>query len=91
MYHINKSIENLERVFDQNTCREKQITLLVDEAYHYFYPRTFIKYALENKRVFITRTFSKLFAKKIITTLGILDKLIKEFIERQTNNYACTK
>ena len=98
-------------------CREKQITLLVDEAYHYFYPRTFIKYALENKRVFITRTFSKLFAmagcrlgyavghsddikyiqklctphnvnafsmlfaKKILTTPGILDKLIKEFNE----------
>lgn len=32
MYHINKNIENLERVFDQNTCREKQITLLVGEA-----------------------------------------------------------
>ena len=26
-------------------CRQKQITVLVDEAYHYFYPKTFIKYA----------------------------------------------
>ncbi|WP_302951710.1 pyridoxal phosphate-dependent aminotransferase [Holdemania filiformis] len=38
------------------------ITVLVDEAYHYFYPKTFIKYALEREHVFITRTFSKLFS-----------------------------
>ena len=42
--------------------KEKQITVLVDEAYHYFYPKTFIKYALEDEHVFITRTFSKLFS-----------------------------
>ena len=44
------------------TAQEKQITVLVDEAYHYFYPGTFIKYALEGEHVFVTRTFSKLFA-----------------------------
>lgn len=43
-------------------AQEKQINVLVDEAYHYFYPGTFIKYALEGEHVFITRTFSKLFA-----------------------------
>ena len=43
-------------------AREKQITVLVDEAYHYFYPKTFIKYALEQEHVFVTRTFSKLFS-----------------------------
>ena len=43
-------------------AKEKQITLLVDEAYHYFYKGTFIKYALENEHIFITRTFSKLFS-----------------------------
>lgn len=43
-------------------AREKQITVLVDEAYHYFYPKTFIKYALSEEHVFITRTFSKLFS-----------------------------
>lgn len=43
-------------------AQEKQITVLVDEAYHYFYPGTFIKYAIEGEHVFITRTFSKLFA-----------------------------
>lgn len=43
-------------------AREKQITVLVDEAYHYFYPKTFIKYALNEDHIFITRTFSKLFS-----------------------------
>ena len=43
-------------------AREKRITILVDEAYHYFYPKTFIRYALEGEHVFVTRTFSKLFS-----------------------------
>ena len=42
--------------------QEKQINILIDEAYHYFYPKTFIKYALEGEHVFVTRTFSKLFS-----------------------------
>lgn len=43
-------------------AQEKEITVLVDEAYHYFYPKTFIRYALEGEHVFVTRTFSKLFS-----------------------------
>lgn len=43
-------------------AQEKQVTVLVDEAYHYFYPGTFIEYALSCEHVFVTRTFSKLFA-----------------------------
>lgn len=43
-------------------CRRKQITVLVDEAYYYFYPKTFIRYALHERHVFVTRTFSKLFS-----------------------------
>ena len=43
-------------------ARDKQINVLIDEAYYYFYPHTFIKYALESEHVFITRTFSKLFS-----------------------------
>lgn len=43
-------------------AQEKQITVLVDEAYYYFYPKTFIKYALDGEHVFVTRTFSKLFS-----------------------------
>ena len=43
-------------------AKRKQITLLIDEAYHYFYPKTFAKYALQEEHVFVTRTFSKLFS-----------------------------
>ena len=43
-------------------AREKQITVLVDEAYHYFYPKSFIRYALEDEHVFVVRTFSKFFS-----------------------------
>lgn len=39
-----------------------EITVLVDEAYHYFYPKTFIQTALSREHVFVTRTFSKLFS-----------------------------
>lgn len=52
--------EEFVRIF--KVCKEKEITLLIDEAYHYFYPKTFMRYALQNKRVFVTRTFSKLFS-----------------------------
>lgn len=45
-----------------NAANEKHITVLIDEAYHYFYPKTFIKYALEKEHVLVTRTFSKLFS-----------------------------
>lgn len=54
------SDEEFERIMV--ATREHQITVLVDEAYHYFYPKTFIKYALEGEHVFVTRTFSKLFS-----------------------------
>ena len=52
--------EEFETIF--KIAQEKQITILIDEAYHYFYPKTFIKYALEKEHVFVTRTFSKLFS-----------------------------
>ena len=40
----------------------KHITVVVDEAYYYFYPKTVIKYALEGEHIFVTRTFSKFFS-----------------------------
>lgn len=52
--------EEFERILD--VAREKEITVLVDEAYHYFYPQTLINYALTQSHVFVTRTFSKLFS-----------------------------
>ena len=54
------SDEEFEQIM--RVANEKQITVLVDEAYHYFYPKTFIRYALEKEHVFVTRTFSKLFS-----------------------------
>jgi len=39
-----------------------EITVLIDEAYHYFCPTTVIDYALHSEHVFVTRTFSKLFS-----------------------------
>ena len=52
--------DEFEAVF--KVAQEKQINILIDEAYHYFYPKTFIKYALDGDHVFVTRTFSKLFS-----------------------------
>lgn len=43
-------------------AKANEVTLLIDEAYHYFYPKTFIDYALKDEHVFVTRTFSKLFS-----------------------------
>lgn len=54
------SEEEFKRIM--KVAKEKQITVLIDEAYHYFYPGTFIDYALNHEHVFVTRTFSKLFS-----------------------------
>ena len=43
-------------------AKEYEITILIDEAYMYFYNNTFLKYAVNNKHVLLTRTFSKLFS-----------------------------
>lgn len=45
-----------------SAAEKHQITVLIDEAYHYFCPNTSIDYALSNEHVFVTRTFSKLFS-----------------------------
>lgn len=54
------SREEFLQILDQ--AEQNDITILVDEAYFYFYPETFIDYALNRKHIFITRTFSKLFS-----------------------------
>lgn len=36
--------------------------VIVDEAYYYFYPDTFLEYAIRENNVIILRTFSKLFS-----------------------------
>jgi len=50
----------MRRILDAAEANE--ITVLIDEAYFYFYKDTYIRYALEKEHVFITRTFSKLFS-----------------------------
>lgn len=54
------SFEEMDMIVKK--AREMEITILIDEAYHYFYPVTFIEYALNNDNVFLTRSFSKLFS-----------------------------
>ncbi len=54
------SPEEMHRLF--NAAESYQITVLVDEAYHYFCPETSMDYALSHEHVFVTRTFSKLFS-----------------------------
>ena len=54
------TVEEFEKIL--KAAKQKQITVLIDEAYHYFYPETFMKYALTQEHIFVTRTFSKLFS-----------------------------
>lgn len=52
--------EEFDRILD--AARKNEVTVLIDEAYHYFYPKTFIRHALTEEHIFVTRTFSKLFS-----------------------------
>ncbi len=52
--------EEMERILEE--AERKEITVLIDEAYFYFYSDDSLKFALEREHVFITRTFSKLFS-----------------------------
>lgn len=54
------SYEEMDKIVE--ACKKHECTLLIDEAYFYFYPNSFIKYALENDHVLLTRTFSKVFS-----------------------------
>lgn len=54
------SDDEFEKIF--RAAQNKRINILIDEAYHYFYPKTFMRYALEREHVFVTRTFSKMFS-----------------------------
>lgn len=43
-------------------AKKHEATVMLDEAYFYFYPNSVINFALENDHVFLVRTFSKLFS-----------------------------
>lgn len=52
--------DEFRRIYE--AAKANEVTLLIDEAYHHFYPKTFIDYALRDEHIFVTRTFSKLFS-----------------------------
>ena len=52
--------EEFKMILD--AAKKNEITVLIDEAYMYFYPHSFIEYALKDEHIFVTRTFSKLFS-----------------------------
>lgn len=45
-----------------NKAKSMNAIVIIDEAYHYFYPNTFLQYALQENNVIVLRTFSKLFS-----------------------------
>lgn len=52
--------EEIEQVV--NKAQQMGAIVIIDEAYHYFYDKTFVKKALEYNNVVVLRTFSKLFS-----------------------------
>lgn len=54
------SKEDAERVI--KAAQQHEATVLIDEAYYYFYPNSFIEFIEKYDHVFLTRTFSKLFS-----------------------------
>lgn len=54
------SEDEVAKVIDK--AEKMNAIVVIDEAYHYFYKNTFMKFALERKNVIILRTFSKLFS-----------------------------
>lgn len=52
--------DELEKVIEKT--KKVGAIVIIDEAYHYFYPNTFLKYALNEENVVLLRTFSKLFS-----------------------------
>lgn len=59
---IGDAYTNDEMAMIIEAAKKNEATVLIDEAYHYFYPNSFIGFALENEHVFVTRTCSKLFS-----------------------------
>lgn len=63
------SEDDIKRVIDK--AKAVGAIVLIDEAYHYFYPNTFVHFALEEENVIVTRTFSKLFSIAA-TRMGVI-------------------
>ena len=52
--------EEAERII--KAAQEHEATVLIDEAYFYFYPNSFVSFVNKYDHVLLTRTFSKLFS-----------------------------
>lgn len=52
------SDDEVKQVIDKS--KEVGAVVIIDEAYHYFYDKTFLPFAINNKNVILLRTFSKL-------------------------------
>ncbi len=61
--------EEADRIIQK--AKEVGAVVLIDEAYHYFYPNTFLKHVDTDDNVIILRTFSKLFSMAALR-LGVV-------------------
>lgn len=52
--------DEVERVIDK--AEKVGAVVIIDEAYHFFCPKTFIRYAVERNNVAVLRTFSKAYS-----------------------------
>lgn len=73
--------EELQRIVARS--REVGAIVVIDEAYYYFYDKTFLNYALTEKNVVILRTFSKLMSLAACR-LGVIisNPQIIEYVKR---------
>lgn len=61
--------EEARRVIE--AAKKHNAVVVIDEAYHYFYDKTFLKFALEEDNVILLRTFSKLMSLAAVR-LGVI-------------------
>ena len=82
------SESDISRVVEK--ARSVGAVVLIDEAYHYFYPETFVDYALKKDNVIVTRTFSKLFSVAAVR-MGVIiaSKEIAHYIRNSKLTFDC--
>ena len=86
------SEDELEKIIEKT--KQCGAIVVIDEAYHYFYKKTFLQYALNNTNVVILRTFSKLFSMAacrlgiIISNANIIEYVKKSRLTFEVNSIA---
>jgi histidinol-phosphate aminotransferase len=80
--------DDIKRIIKK--AKEVNAVVLIDEAYHYFYPNTFLKYALTEDNVIVTRTFSKLFSIAALRMgVAIANPHLIHFIKNSKLTFDC--